>query len=241
MPLFTFNSPEHPNLYSRKPQLVYTKNIYSEGVKVKNWQNAYEQKPIDTNPFCQGKDNHFLSHYHRFGTDDVNSGATTTKEMLQQAFLKHKLVPEKLMNCYYTYNEYYNFINKICHKLIPSNFSTVEDLTPSEGLPCSKTCADDVLTTMQHSYRVPKPYIMQRVSAYLINNLLISLYLKLAIPKIPFMQNRKYRHEIPDWSSFKFYDDNFEQESRELRKHKFLHSKSFNPITGNQLDSSLFE
>lgn len=106
MPPFTLEAPKRSPLHTRKPQLMYTKNVYGEGIKVKNWQTVYEQIPFDVNPLCQGKVNHFLSHYRRFGTEEGDIGTSTTQEMMKQVFTENKLFPDKLMNCYYTYTEY---------------------------------------------------------------------------------------------------------------------------------------
>jgi hypothetical protein len=115
MPPFRLEAPERLPTHSRKPQIIYTKNSYSEGVKVEQWQELLEHHPVDVDPYCQGKVNYFLSHYHRLGTKDDDSYRTTTRDMLEQVFIKDKMQNDKLMKNYYTYTEYFRgdfFINK---------------------------------------------------------------------------------------------------------------------------------
>jgi hypothetical protein len=84
-------------------------------VKVEQWQELLEHHPVDVDPYCQGKVNYFLSHYHRLGTKDDDSYRTTTRDMLEQVFIKDKMQNDKLMKNYYTYTEYFRgdfFINK---------------------------------------------------------------------------------------------------------------------------------
>ncbi|XP_044267082.1 uncharacterized protein LOC123012915 [Tribolium madens] len=203
MPPFRLEAPERLPTHSRKPQIIYTKNLYSEGVKVEYWQELLEHHPIDVDPYCQGKVNYFLSHYHRLGTRDDKSFRTTTGDMLQQVFIKDKIYPTKKMKSFYTFNE------------------NAECLTKYPESQCRMICADEFLTSMQHSYQMPRPYVMQR----------------LGFPKIPFMRNEKYRHDPPDLSSEKFYGDSFGRETCQLQKYKGFRTVSYNPMTGNYTKS----
>ena len=109
MPPFRLEEPERRPTHGRKPKILYTKNAYSDGVKVEHWHELQEHNPIDVDPFCQGKVNYFVSHYHRLGTDKDGSYRTTTQDMLEQRFLTKKGSPKKRMGNFYTYcyGEYY--------------------------------------------------------------------------------------------------------------------------------------
>lgn len=105
MPPFRLEAPEKRPTHSRKPQIIYTKNLYSKGVKVEHWNDCLELDPIDVDPYCQGKVNYFLSHYNRLGTKDDNSFRTTTRDMLEQVFIQDRNYRPKHMKCFYTFDE----------------------------------------------------------------------------------------------------------------------------------------
>ncbi|RZC33134.1 uncharacterized protein BDFB_004826, partial [Asbolus verrucosus] len=198
-------APERGPVHSRRPKILYTKNSYSEGVKYRRWQELLEYKPIDVNPFCHdGKVNQFLSHYNRLGTRHDGIYSTTTRDMLEQVLIKNRMTPEKLMTNYYTYND------------------NAECLTAYEDGGCPIPCANEFLSTMKHSYQVPRPYVMQR----------------LAFPKIPFLQNRKFKQEEPYTSPTKFYGENYYKDTCQLQKYKGRRWVSYNPCTGNYTDST---
>lgn len=105
MPPFKLEFPDRRPTHSRQVQLLYTKNLYSEGVKARNWNRRLEYRPIDADPYCPGSQNYFVAHYNRFGTGKEDQFKTTTQEMLEQIHTKEDLIPNKLLANYYLYDE----------------------------------------------------------------------------------------------------------------------------------------
>lgn len=52
-----------------------------------DWDEYIESHPLDANPLCEGKVNHFVSHYNRLGLEK-NDWLTTTHLMLDGGQVK---------------------------------------------------------------------------------------------------------------------------------------------------------
>ncbi|KRT84334.1 hypothetical protein AMK59_190, partial [Oryctes borbonicus] len=128
-------------------RMLHTKKTYALPVKVVNWDKQSESKPIDVDPFCKGKINHFLSHHNSLGVSKSMTYITTTMEMLNQINVPGKFRGSKYRKPFINYTSY-------------------KDWLPCEtkNEVCPPRCVNNYLTTMQYFFTPPYPYTVERLS-----------------------------------------------------------------------------
>lgn len=86
--------------------MLHTKKTYSPPIKVVNWNQEWESKPIDVDPYCKGKVNYFLSHHNTLGVSENVPYITTTMEMLNQINIPDKYRGTKYRKPLINYTSY---------------------------------------------------------------------------------------------------------------------------------------
>lgn len=78
-----FNAP-----MAKKPQqILFSKNRYGSKVQVENWDYSVHAEPKDNYVYRDELSNH-ISTYVRWGTQDIGTGTTETRIMLNDVFSK---------------------------------------------------------------------------------------------------------------------------------------------------------
>ncbi|XP_011552543.3 uncharacterized protein LOC105384075 [Plutella xylostella] len=201
----------HPTA-KKPPQIIFTKNTYSPGVKVENW---------DYSRFAEVKDNYVyrdrlsnqVSTYCRLGTQD-QPFTTETREMLAQIHTKTDPV--------YTFKPLVNFTSYPCtdtpgrNKLMKN--ANLAQLPPDYGVM-------DYISTHQDDFRNPYPCVMK----------------PLTMSSPPWMLNRVVRsgltlkqESVPDAGDHKFLDDGDDAPLDHIRRMRMPRHLSFNPASGLQ-------
>ncbi|KAG5896833.1 hypothetical protein JTB14_032074 [Gonioctena quinquepunctata] len=200
MPPFTLERQiVNPLEYRRKTSL-YCKKSYGPLVKVSGWEASQTSQPTDNNPFNPKCYNLHSSHYNHFGTSSDMKWSTTTGDMLKEVLMKETdllLTPNyPLVNIYTCIGEPTGQVQSIC----------------------SSPKSHSYLTTMQHAYQPPYPYILRR----------------LAMPETPHLQNRR----MASIGGCQFSDDEYNLHNQRLQANKASRFVSYNPCTGRYTDGS---
>ncbi|XP_023311187.1 uncharacterized protein LOC111691911 [Anoplophora glabripennis] len=174
---------------------LYCKNVYNPIVKVSDWEKYSESLPIDVNPYCPTAFDLHFSHYNKIGKDENPVNYTsTTHDMLAQVFTKRR--------------EFDINPNK-----------AVINFDDEKKIGCSSASGADYVTTMQHSFLPPYPYLLKRLS----------------VAEPPHFFHRFLKAK----GSSKFLDDDYIQHIQRLQMYKSYKYVSYNPCTGYYTDGTL--
>ncbi|KAJ8920726.1 hypothetical protein NQ315_004865 [Exocentrus adspersus] len=183
---------------------LYCKNVYNPIVKVTDWEKHGESQPIDVDPYCSTAFNLHYSHYNNLGCDSSRTNyKTTTQEMLEQILTRRRELE----------------INP--NKALINFYSNIDETSDNVRKPiiCSSPFGADYVTTMQHSFQPPYPYLLKRLS----------------MTEPPYYLHRFLKSD----DTGKFMDDNYMQHTQKLQMYKGSKYNSYNPGTGYYTDGTL--